>query len=66
MAIDESIRAVEEKLAEQARIRERKACLQRLISITYSVDKIEKLLGIQQTEGNYTGYVPVLPTVDTV
>ncbi|KAL3872688.1 hypothetical protein ACJMK2_035898 [Sinanodonta woodiana] len=41
--------AAEEKLKKRQQIKDKKACLQRLINITQSVDKIERLLGIQAT-----------------
>ncbi|XP_041354010.1 conserved oligomeric Golgi complex subunit 2-like [Gigantopelta aegis] len=46
-AMDEAIAAVEEKLKHQQEIQNNKACLQRLLNITQSVEKIEHLLGIK-------------------
>ncbi|ESO93530.1 hypothetical protein LOTGIDRAFT_232605 [Lottia gigantea] len=45
-AMDEAIEIVEQKLKQQKDIQHKKACLQRLMNITESVEKIEKLLGI--------------------
>lgn len=59
LAMEEAIKAVEEKLKQREIIREKKACLQRLMNIISSVEKIEKLLGIsenqQSTPGTLTG-----------
>lgn len=46
-AMDVAIKAVEEKIRQQQEIMRKKAVLQRLMNITHSVEKIEKLLGIQ-------------------
>ncbi|XP_022091249.1 conserved oligomeric Golgi complex subunit 2-like isoform X2 [Acanthaster planci] len=45
-AMDDAIRVVEEKMAARARLREKKAVLQRLINITKSVEKMESILKI--------------------
>uniref|UniRef100_A0A0B7BG98 Conserved oligomeric Golgi complex subunit 2 n=1 Tax=Arion vulgaris TaxID=1028688 RepID=A0A0B7BG98_9EUPU len=68
-AMDEAIEAVQEKIKQQQEIRHKKAVLQRLINITLSVEKIEKLLGIQQgtessgSPGHLTG--PLIERVAT-
>ncbi|XP_064622383.1 conserved oligomeric Golgi complex subunit 2-like [Lineus longissimus] len=49
-AIDEAIKATEEKLQHRMRIKEKKDCLHRLTNIVSSVNKIEKLLGIQAAD----------------
>lgn len=49
-SMDKAISAVEEKLRKRQQIKQGKACLQRLMNITQSVDKIERLLGIQSTD----------------
>ncbi|XP_071080140.1 conserved oligomeric Golgi complex subunit 2-like isoform X1 [Haliotis cracherodii] len=49
-AMDEAIAAVENKLRKQQEVQKKKACLQRLMNITQSVEKIERLLGIQGSE----------------
>ncbi|XP_050417131.1 conserved oligomeric Golgi complex subunit 2 [Patella vulgata] len=46
-AMDEAIEVVERKLNQQKSVQQKKACLQRLMNITHSVERIEKLLGIQ-------------------
>ncbi|KAL8600040.1 hypothetical protein ACOMHN_039273 [Nucella lapillus] len=48
-AMNEAIRAVEEKLRHQQEIQKKKACLQRLLNITHSVEKIEQLLSISHS-----------------
>ncbi|XP_029642669.1 conserved oligomeric Golgi complex subunit 2 [Octopus sinensis] len=45
-AMDNAIEAVEEKLNQRQKIKDKKACLQGLINIVLSVEKIEKLLGL--------------------
>ncbi|XP_076099685.1 conserved oligomeric Golgi complex subunit 2-like [Mytilus galloprovincialis] len=58
VAMEEAVHAVEEKLKQREQIREKKACLQRLMNIISSVEKIEKLLGIsdnESTTGTLTG-----------
>ena len=59
VAMEEAVKAVVEKLKQRELIREKKACLQRLMNIISSVEKIEKLLGIsnnqQSTPGTLTG-----------
>eukprot|EP00106_Octopus_bimaculoides_P001032 XP_014768474.1 PREDICTED: conserved oligomeric Golgi complex subunit 2-like [Octopus bimaculoides] len=45
-AMDSAIEAVEEKLNQRQKIKDKKACLQGLINIVQSVEKIEKLLGL--------------------
>ncbi|KAH3850726.1 conserved oligomeric Golgi complex subunit 2-like [Dreissena polymorpha] len=50
-SMDEAISLVEAKLRQRQQIKQSKACLQRLLNITQSVDKIERLLGINQPEG---------------
>ncbi|XP_060063002.1 conserved oligomeric Golgi complex subunit 2-like [Ylistrum balloti] len=54
MAMDQAIYAVEQKLKQREQIRHKKACLQRLMNIVQSVEKIERLLGIQSGEGGET------------
>ncbi|XP_064599671.1 conserved oligomeric Golgi complex subunit 2-like isoform X1 [Liolophura sinensis] len=49
-AMDSAISAVEEKIKYRQHIKEKKSCLQRLVNITQSVEKIERLLKIQHTE----------------
>lgn len=49
-SMDNAIAAVEEKLKKRQQIKEKKACLQRLMSIIQSVEKIERLLGIQSSD----------------
>ncbi|KAH9496136.1 Conserved oligomeric Golgi complex subunit 2 [Bulinus truncatus] len=69
MAMDEAIKAVQDKIKHQQEIQRKKAILQRLINITHSVGKIEKLLGIKHgTEmiynaGEFTG--PLIERVAT-
>ncbi len=46
-AMDDAIQVVQNKLTLQAKIRGKKASLQRLTNITQCVNKMEKLLGIQ-------------------
>ncbi|KAI8784556.1 conserved oligomeric Golgi complex subunit 2 [Biomphalaria glabrata] len=68
-AMDEAIKAVQDKIKHQQEIQRKKAILQRLINITHSVEKIEKLLGIKQgtdipyTAGEFTG--PLIERVAT-
>ncbi|XP_045170121.2 conserved oligomeric Golgi complex subunit 2-like [Mercenaria mercenaria] len=50
-SMDEAILAVEDKLRKRQQIKQGKACIQRLINITESVDKIERLLGIHSADG---------------
>ncbi|ELU10240.1 hypothetical protein CAPTEDRAFT_184924 [Capitella teleta] len=45
-ALDDAIAAVEVKMTHQAKIRQKKVCLQRLMNIVQSVATMEKLLGI--------------------
>ncbi|XP_052769942.1 conserved oligomeric Golgi complex subunit 2-like [Mya arenaria] len=45
--MEEAISAVENKLRQRQQIKQGKACLQRLLNINKSVEKIERLLGIQ-------------------
>ncbi|XP_033733941.1 conserved oligomeric Golgi complex subunit 2-like isoform X2 [Pecten maximus] len=54
IAMDQAIYAVEEKLKQREQIRQKKTCLQRLMNIVQSVEKIEILLGIQSGEGGET------------
>ncbi|OWF56425.1 conserved oligomeric Golgi complex subunit 2-like isoform X2 [Mizuhopecten yessoensis] len=51
IAMDQAISAVEQKLKQREQIRQKKACLQRLMNIVQSVEKIERLLGIHSGEG---------------
>lgn len=51
-AMNEAIQAVEEKIRQQQEIQKKKACLQRLMNITHSVEKIEQLLGISHSAGS--------------
>lgn len=61
-AMNEAIQAVEEKLKQQQEIQRKKACLQRLMNITHSVEKIEQLLGISHTSATAnTTTTPVSP-----
>ncbi|XP_078673411.1 conserved oligomeric Golgi complex subunit 2-like isoform X1 [Branchiostoma floridae x Branchiostoma belcheri] len=46
-AMDTAVQEIESRLATRAAIRDKKACLQRLMNITHSVEKIEKILDIQ-------------------
>ncbi|XP_035693427.1 conserved oligomeric Golgi complex subunit 2-like isoform X1 [Branchiostoma floridae] len=46
-AMDTAVQEIENRLATRAAIRDKKACLQRLMNITHSVEKIEKILDIQ-------------------
>lgn len=46
-AMDEAIKAVQDKIKLQQEIQRKKATLQRLMNITHSVEKIEHLLGIK-------------------
>ncbi|XP_059157216.1 conserved oligomeric Golgi complex subunit 2-like [Physella acuta] len=67
-AMDEAIKGVQEKIRQQQEIQRKKAVLQRLMNITASVEKIEKLLGIKQgtdtdTPGELTG--PLIERVAT-
>ncbi|GFO30261.1 conserved oligomeric Golgi complex subunit 2 [Plakobranchus ocellatus] len=68
-AMDMAIQAVEEKIRQQQEIMRKKAVLQRLMNITYSVEKIEKLLGIrsgsegESSPGQLTG--PLIERVAT-
>ncbi|KAK7104007.1 hypothetical protein V1264_018785 [Littorina saxatilis] len=57
-AMNEAIEAVEEKLRHQQEIQRKKACLQRLLNISHSVEKIEHLLGISQSSGTTTTPYP--------
>lgn len=61
-AMNEAIQAVEEKLRQQQEIQRKKACLQRLMNITHSVEKIEHLLGISQTISSVPSSI-ISPTV---
>lgn len=54
MVMDQAIYAVEEKLKQREQIRQKKACLQRLMNIVQSVEKIEILLGIPSGGGRET------------
>ncbi|KAK7504893.1 hypothetical protein BaRGS_00003921 [Batillaria attramentaria] len=49
-AMNDAIQAVEEKLRQQQEIQRKKACLQRLMNITHSVEKIEQQLSGQLIE----------------
>lgn len=51
-AMDGAIAAVEEKLRIRQQIKEKKTCLQRLMNIIQSVEKIERLLGIQSADSS--------------
>ncbi|XP_012942407.1 conserved oligomeric Golgi complex subunit 2 [Aplysia californica] len=67
-AMDEAILAVQEKIRQQQEIQRKKTMLQRLMNITHSVEKIERLLGIQQgaeplSPGQLTG--PLIERVAT-
>eukprot|EP00058_Branchiostoma_floridae_P027792 XP_002613283.1 hypothetical protein BRAFLDRAFT_113783 [Branchiostoma floridae] len=46
-AMDTAVQEIENRLATRSAIRDKKACLQRLMNITHSVEKIEKILDIQ-------------------
>lgn len=50
-SMDEAISSVEDKLRQRQQVKQGKACIQRLINITESVDKIERLLGIHSPDG---------------
>ncbi|XP_074648314.1 conserved oligomeric Golgi complex subunit 2-like [Tubulanus polymorphus] len=56
-SIAEAVNETQEKINKKNSIIKQKACLQQLMNIIKSVDKIELLLGIQQLEGvtHYTG-----------
>ncbi|XP_076463850.1 conserved oligomeric Golgi complex subunit 2-like isoform X2 [Babylonia areolata] len=56
-AMNEAMKAVEEKLRQQQEIQKKKACLQRLLNITHSVEKIEQLLGISHSASSSTASV---------
>lgn len=47
-SIDDAIQSVEEKMAERNRTRQKKACLQRLMNIVKSVEKMEGILRITE------------------
>ncbi|KAL4237416.1 Conserved oligomeric Golgi complex subunit 2 [Mactra antiquata] len=53
-SMDDAISGVEEKLRKRQQIKQGKACVQRLINITESVEKIERLLGIHTGGNNET------------
>lgn len=62
MSMEEAISSVEEKLKKRQQIKQAKACLQRLQSITRSVEQIERLLGIQHMQvssdvSNHAGHL---------
>ncbi|RUS73592.1 hypothetical protein EGW08_018635, partial [Elysia chlorotica] len=66
-AMDVAIKAVEEKIKQQQEIMRKKAVLQRLMSITHSVEKIEKLLGIQSDfEGDISPWQLTGPLIERV
>ncbi|CAL1540061.1 unnamed protein product [Lymnaea stagnalis] len=68
-AMDEAIKAVQDKIRQQQEIQRKKATLQRLMNITHSVEKIEQLLGIKhgldasETASELTG--PLIERVAT-
>ncbi|XP_072181957.1 conserved oligomeric Golgi complex subunit 2-like [Diadema setosum] len=54
-AMDDAIQSVEEKMTQRNRIRQKKACLQRLTNIVKSVEKMESILRIQEDSEQQEG-----------
>ncbi|CAH1791000.1 unnamed protein product [Owenia fusiformis] len=55
-SMDDAMEHIEEKMKRQKQIRDQKVCLQRLMSVSASVEKMERLLGIAEDHGSGTQY----------
>ena len=55
-AMVEASMAVDEKMKQQIRIRDKKECLRTLMGIIQSLEKMEKLLGIQPSDSTQTNH----------
>ncbi|KAI8482591.1 Conserved oligomeric Golgi complex subunit 2 [Branchiostoma belcheri] len=62
-AMDTAVQEIESRLATRAAIRDKKACLQRLMNITHSVEKIEKILDIQDQGQGMGKDLPDVPAI---
>jgi len=65
-SLNEAAGAVEQQLQRQSQIRNKKTCMQRLLNILNSVDKIEKLLGIKSEDGISQRWESTGPLIERV